>query len=1005
MGSEMLRSKISALSIVLCCLLSACGGGSGSDNSTQPTTPTPPTTPANQAPEVNRTIANQTATQNQPFSLDISQNGDSFSDPDGDALSYSVEISPADSGLTLQGTTLSGTITTDQNIIVTVTASDPDGLSASTSFTITVSSPPADENSAPVVNLAIPDQSATQAQAFNFDVSQNGQTFTDPDSDQLTYSANLSPVNSGLSFSGTVISGTIDIAENISVIVTASDPSGLTASDEFTIVVSPADPEPPEPNDDRNILFIIADDVGQDSLGLYDITSDIPTTPTLDSLANNGLVFDNLWVNPTCTPTRASMITGKYAQRTEVFEPGDTLDSAEITVQEQIKADDSTSHYATAIVGKWHLGGGNNAPLEAGLDHFAGILGGGIGDYFNWTINVNGEDVATTKYATTELTDQAIDWIANQDQPWFLWLAYNAPHTPFHLPPNDLHSRNDLSGDEADIEANPREYYLAALEALDTEIGRLLASLDDNTLAKTTVIFVGDNGTPGQARARGTDFTGSKGSINEGGIRVPMVVSGAGVTREGERETALINGTDFFTSFLTIAGQDSQYIHDSESFISLLSDANASKRSYIFSQNVDGVTAKSTRYKLIEYNDGTREYFDLTADPDESDNLLTTEVSDTKALDGLDSFLSRVVNDGWIVNNQNQTSPFMLDGGNFVEVNVVSLQNNGNSIEITTNATPNYHVTVDEEALAVYQSRPDRNFADGKILALGDEVQYGQDVGMSAGCADTGGDGWWPRGGSSCPESQNEMSLSFPSEPEPYNGECETGLGPVGLWVNGVPIYNWSDATSYNNEGVWDNFAKPFRLSAMDMCHGHSGNGMYHHHSYNVCLRQQVNDQGDRHSPIYGYAGDGYPIHGPYHDKNLLTKSCWMKRDYSANSETGCGVDGERSCIFVDEEDIARGVTSVNQGPSTNQTINFADAGTGLAVSGIYYQDYYFDASCPAQGEEYLDEHSGHDHDGLGYHYHTSVDENLEPEFPMVHGPDYYGDVNNGSFQCFRENF
>ena len=80
--------------------------------------------------------------------------------------------------------------------------------------------------------------------------------------------------------------------------------------------------------------------------------------------------------------------------------------------------------------------------------------------------------------------------------------------------------------------------------------------------------------------------------------------------------------------------------------------------------------------------------------------------------------------------------------------------------------------------------------------------------------------------------------------------------------------------SSYNNQDVWNNFALPFRSAAMDVCHGHSGNGMYHHHSYNACLKQQLGDEGKGHSPIYGYSGDGYPIHGPYHSKGVLAKSC-----------------------------------------------------------------------------------------------------------------------------------
>ncbi|MEM1036486.1 MAG: YHYH protein [Pseudomonadota bacterium] len=360
----------------------------------------------------------------------------------------------------------------------------------------------------------------------------------------------------------------------------------------------------------------------------------------------------------------------------------------------------------------------------------------------------------------------------------------------------------------------------------------------------------------------------------------------------------------------------------------------------------------------------------------------------------------------WIVNTTNERSDYLMDGGAFVEVNVQSVTTNANSITVATRGVPNYTVTITQEALDVYEDRRAAAFSSGVgTLSVGDVVEWGEDVGYSATCT-SGGTGWWPAGGASCPAAQN-LSLSFPSSPTPATNECETGLGPVGLWVNGVPIYNWYDANSFNNENVWNQFAIAFRTGGMDLCYGHGGgaNSQYHHHNYNACLRQLVGDDASGHSPIYGYAGDGYPIHGPYHAAGEISESCWFERDYSAGSATGCGTTGARTCTFVDEEDISRGTQTVSAGPSTTDTINFADNGNDLAVAGIYYEDFYYDAACTAQGEKYLDEHNGHDHDGIGYHYHTTTDANLIPKFPLVHGPDYYGDVSAGSFNCFNRTF
>ena len=189
------------------------------------------------------------------------------------------------------------------------------------------------------------------------------------------------------------------------------------------------------------------------------------------------------------------------------------------------------------------------------MDHFTGILSGGVDDYFNWTLTTNGVETSKSTYITSELTNQAVEWINNQKGPWFLWLAYNAPHTPFHLPPASLHTR-DLSGTTADIEQNPRAYYLAAVEALDTEIGRLLSAISTEELANTTIIFVGDNGTPRRVVSNDSPYRGAKSSLYEGGINTPLIVTGAGVERVGISDDSLISTTDLFATISELAGQD-----------------------------------------------------------------------------------------------------------------------------------------------------------------------------------------------------------------------------------------------------------------------------------------------------------------------------------------------------------------------------------------------------------------------------------------------------------------
>lgn len=410
-------------------------------------------------------------------------------------------------------------------------------------------------NNPPVVSQANANQSATVGQAFSYDVTQGGTVFTDADGNTLAYSISYSPDANGLSDTNGIISGTPVNTGTYTITVSASDGNGGTMTDIFDLIVSAA-----TVSTKPNILLIISDDQGVDSSAQYALSSDAPNTPILDGLAQNGFVFNNAWVYPVCSPTRASMITGKYGLRTSVFEPGDELDVSETVLHSFLASDSGTSDYATALVGKWHLSRGSVQPSDHGISHFAGITGGGVGDYYSWPLNVNGNTTTSTNYATTELTDQAINWVGAQSDPWFLWLAYNAPHTPFHLPPQNLHSPN-LPGGQTDIDNNSRDYYRAAIEAMDTEIGRLLDALPADVRNNTVILFVGDNGTPGAARDQAVYANPTKGSLSEGGVCVPMIVSGAGVARTNEREEALVNGSDFFTTIAELAGSTtiSQY--------------------------------------------------------------------------------------------------------------------------------------------------------------------------------------------------------------------------------------------------------------------------------------------------------------------------------------------------------------------------------------------------------------------------------------------------------------
>ena len=375
-----------------------------------------------------------------------------------------------------------------------------------------------------------------------------------------------------------------------------------------------------------NILLVIADDVSKDAIANYTEGSIKANMPNLESLMSKGITFNNAWSYSVCTPTRSSIITGKYGNSTGVIEVGDIISTAEISLQKYIN-NETNNAYATAIIGKWHISNDVNDPAIMGVDYYAGILNGGIPDYYNWSVVENGISANTTEYATTKLTDLAIDWVSLQTKPWFLWLSYNAPHTPYHLAPTNLHSQGNLATDAASIEANKLPYYLSALEALDTEMGRLLNSLSLEEKANTTVLFIGDNGSPNKvAQAPYTRFT-VKGSLYQGGINVPMVVSGNGINRMGAKEEALINTTDFYTTIANLAGASSTEIHNSKSFYSLFTDENAKKRNYVYSEKKDAYTIRNTTYKYIKFDNGTEELYNLSLDAYENSNLMMSTLS------------------------------------------------------------------------------------------------------------------------------------------------------------------------------------------------------------------------------------------------------------------------------------------------------------------------------------------------------------------------------------------
>ncbi len=374
-----------------------------------------------------------------------------------------------------------------------------------------------------------------------------------------------------------------------------------------------------------NILLIIADDMGLDASPGYNLGITKPTMPNMESMINSGVRFTNLWSNPTCTPTRSSILTGKYGFRTNMLKVGDELSTSETSIQKYLD-NNLGQAYNHAVIGKWHLSANANHPINMGVNYYAGLLTGGVSSYWDWNLTENNITTNCTEYSTTKITDLAVNWVENQTKPWFLWLAYNAPHSPFHLPPNNLHSQGFLPTDEASIEANPMPYYFAMLEAMDSEIGRLLNSMTQDEKNNTVIIFIGDNGTPQQVTQEYNPLR-VKGTLYQGGINVPMITSGKGVSRFNAIEDALINTTDLFATIANIAGIPVDKINDSQNFKELLSNDNSGSRDYAYSEvgyesEKSDYTIRNKTHKYIVFEDGTEKLYNLSIDPLELINLM-----------------------------------------------------------------------------------------------------------------------------------------------------------------------------------------------------------------------------------------------------------------------------------------------------------------------------------------------------------------------------------------------
>ncbi len=392
-----------------------------------------------------------------------------------------------------------------------------------------------------------------------------------------------------------------------------------------------------------NTLLMIVDDWGQDANPLYNNTSGalLANMPHLATLASQGLSFTRAYTQPTCSPTRATIMTGRQPYQHGVGTPEDAgnFSTSEITLPEILN--DRGAPHAMLSVGKWHLGGNDTGySTRGGWPEFYGITGGGVASYTSWDKNSNGTSATSTTYTTTDQVNEAktfIDARAVSGTPWFTWVAFNAPHDPFHDPPAELAPTGGYST-IGTSESTSSHQYRNMLEALDTEIGRLLESIDP---AQTNIIIIGDNGTPGAVVQAPYGDGHAKGSLFNGGTHVPMIVKGPAVTvAAGSSTDKLVHCADLFSTILELSGVDESAVPNlaaqdvaSTSIVPILTGTDSADRCVIVESNGGSkgraiILDDSPDYKLVIQGDPddpldspVLEFYDTSVDANEQSPL------------------------------------------------------------------------------------------------------------------------------------------------------------------------------------------------------------------------------------------------------------------------------------------------------------------------------------------------------------------------------------------------
>lgn len=439
---------------------------------------------------------------------------------------------------------------------------------------------------------------------------------------------------------------------------------------------------PSEQKNRPNIVLIMTDDQGWGDIGFHN--NHHIKTPIIDKLATESIRLTNFYVSPVCAPTRSSLMTGRYSLRTgmrDTYNGGAIMSTDEITLAEILKHDG----YNTAMFGKWHLGDNYpTRPQDQGFEEALNHLSGGVGQpgdylnffkgdssYFNPTLMHNGTPKKSEGYCSDVYTDAAIEYIEKQssNNPFFIYLAFNAPHDPLQLPQEYYDIYKDIDPSEGFSSGMAPEMSEESKEAarkvygmvtnIDDNVGRVIRTLENSGISDNTIIiFMTDNG-PAQARYIG-GMRGRKGSVYSGGIRVPCYIhypNFESSNREISFPTAHI---DIVPTLLELAGSDLPSSHkiDGISIAKQLKDRSApdpKSRPLFFYWTRRGVTkynniaVQEGNYKLVGHCEHDSqitdfELFKIWEDSSESSNIIDKSTPIAELLkDRLDSWYSEMI--------------------------------------------------------------------------------------------------------------------------------------------------------------------------------------------------------------------------------------------------------------------------------------------------------------------------------------------------------------------------